>query len=315
MLEPIREAALRRLRADDSLNKSALVRHAEFYADLAESAANGLHGDRQWSVWTNSKMNSATSARSWRLPALSHSWILRSGCLGADKVLGHAGSGVGNPRLDEMGARPTARRSSYSYPRASRAGSIAATDWAYERRRPRSPAALPPLRARRPRANCPLRGQLGRLLLRARRHGLAGRTHPARPEPAARIGDPWAEAYVWAELGIATESPDVAYVRLQRALDLYGSLGDRLWSSHIKSNLAWYAIIDGDYAYARRLCEEGAGEGRGRGRASKCSSNRTLVWQICSRIVVQMRGGTSAWRWHWRGPSGGGSQRRKPSRV
>jgi predicted ATPase/DNA-binding SARP family transcriptional activator len=265
MLEPIREAALRRLRADDSLNKSALARHAEFYADLAESAANGLHGDRQLErldelqdeLGNVRAVLAAASAQPQLDLALrvasapTRFWAMRD--LGSEIHVWMRWA------LDQPPGDPVIRT------RALVAlGSIAATDWAYDEATTTLAGCLaacyelgdPELTAR-----CE-----ANLALCFSEHGdtdsLAEHTLRAL-NLAAGIGDPWAEAYVWAELGIATESPDVAYVRLRRALDLYRSLGDRLWSSHIKSNLAWYAIIDGDYAYARRLCEEGAVEGRG----------------------------------------------------
>ena len=47
MLEPIREFALQRLRADDALHRSALIRYAEYYAKLAEAAEAQLKGRDQ----------------------------------------------------------------------------------------------------------------------------------------------------------------------------------------------------------------------------------------------------------------------------
>ena len=209
MLEPIREAALRRLRADDSLDKSALVRHAEFYADLAESAANGLHGDRQLErldelqdeLGNVRAVLAAASAQPQLDLALrvasapTRFWAMRD--LGSEIHVWMRWA------LDQPPGDPVIRT------RALVAlGSIAATDWAYDEATTTLAGCLaacyalgdPELTAR-----CE-----ANLAVCFSEHGdtdsLAEHTLRAL-NLAARIGDPWAEAYVWAELGIATESP------------------------------------------------------------------------------------------------------------
>ena len=65
MLEPIREYALRRLRADASIHRSALVRHAQYYAALPNAPRTAFKAIANSNTWTSSTMNSETSARSY----------------------------------------------------------------------------------------------------------------------------------------------------------------------------------------------------------------------------------------------------------
>ena len=94
---------------------------------------------------------------------------------------------------------------------------------------------------------------------------------------AAETGDPWTEARVLSILSTATGDYDVARDRFQRALRLYASVGDRLWSSRTKGNLSGYAVMAADYGYARTLSEEAAAEGQGIWGASHTAQLESLL--------------------------------------
>ena len=274
MLEPIREYALRHLRADASLHRSALVRHAQYYAAFAECATDGLHSDRQLehldefddelgnlrAVLTRANSQPGLDLALRVTCALGRFWILRDLVSEIRAWLKWA--------LNQPPGDPIIRTRALVT-----LGYLAGAGWDLDEARTTLAGSLP---------TC---YELGDAALTARSEATlawslfeqgdneSAADHAERAlNLAARTRDPWTEANVLAQLGVATDSVDIAYRRLQLAVTLYSSLGDRLLSSSVKANLAWYAVVAGDYGYARTLSEHAAVESQGICGASQKAS-------------------------------------------
>jgi len=264
MLEPIREFALQRLRRE-GWGGSVVSRYLEYYARLAESARASLCGPRQLecleqlddelgnlrNVLDISRAQPALDLALQMTSALSTFWNTRD-----------LGPEIRDWLRRALGQQPPGDRAVWTRAMYT-LGALALTDYDQVEAMTALTTCLP---------KC---YELGDEALAARceanlafgysRRGDADQAdlHAERALAiAAETGDPWTEARVLDITGNATGSYEVARDRNERALALYSSVGDQLWSSHIKGNLGYGAVVAGDHSYARLLCEQALSEGR-----------------------------------------------------
>lgn len=281
-LEPIRQYALRRLRSE-SWHGSLVSRYVEYYARFAESARASLRGDRQLeclaqlddelgnlrNVLELAKAQPRLDLALRLTAALSTFWITRD--LGPE-IRSWLRRALEQPASGDRAVRAWA---------VYTLGLLALMDWDQAEATTMLTACL---------AEC---YELGDLTLTAyceaeladaySRPGDANTSavHAERAVAiAAETGDLWTEANVLRITGSAAETYVLARDRCERALALYSSFGDRLWSSFIKGNLGYAALVEGDYDYARLLTEQAIAEGHGIwgvGQKAQLEANLGLV--------------------------------------
>ena len=281
-LEPIRQYALRRLRSE-SWHGSLVSRYVEYYARFAESARASLCGDRQLeclaqlddelgnlrNVLELSKAQPRLDLALRLTAALSTFWITRD--LGPE-IRAWLRRALEQPASGDRAVRAWAL---YTL------GLLALMDWDQAEAMTMLTACLP---------EC---YELGDLTLTAyceadladaySRPGDADASalHAERAlGVAAETGDPWTQANVLRITAPAAENYDLTRARCERALALYSSFGDRLWSSFIKGNLGYAALLEGDYDYAQLITEQAIAEGHGIwgvGQKAQLEANLGLV--------------------------------------
>jgi predicted ATPase/DNA-binding SARP family transcriptional activator/Tfp pilus assembly protein PilF len=281
-LEPVRQYALRRLRSEGSYG-SVVSRYVEYYGTFAESARASLCGDGQLECLErlddelgNLRNVLELAQAQPRLDlafrvtaALSSFWITRD--LGPE-IRAWLRRALEQPASGDRAVRAWAL---YTL------GSLALIDWDQAEAMTMLIACL---------AEC---SELGDMTLTAYCEAELADAY-SRPGDAnasaqhaeralaivADTGDPWTKASVLKIAGSAAETYDLTRDRCERALALYSSFGDRLWSSFIKGNLGYAAVVEGDYDYARLLTEQAIAEGQGIwgvGQKAQLEANLGLV--------------------------------------